>query len=558
MANSTSPKPIINPNNPFQWWHISAIYNPDNPTSGSVYVPNPLDAIMDWDNGIFKVTDVDYTTGKSLWEAWTLPKQPDQINDDDILLGAGPGTIADSYRAYVDYSVVPAVLSIETRQRVYGSTVASYKLFLGTDAGPTGRVVSKYYDQNGTLLGENIPFELVAMPDGATNRAVKRPLPGSTTDQLVDGELLMMVTYDDVGGVVSKAKFVVENTQQLRRASASAKYVTAIALKTPWLSPADASVVEFPVNMPVLNLDMFGEVTYSDGSKIVLPVDGIRFRLEGLTNYVATQVGQTVPLMLIYALAPNEFTYDKMATPNNNITKRYTARTLESDGAYSIKLFGYPTWTGAITGYSMRYYLYNLDRQDVYDVTSKVQNATAGSAFDPTLYNTVQWVGVAVNMDQVDPLYSPYRHTQLLGITLLRQGTDQSGDNWTVAFSPGQNPVYGLGVKAVATFINANNWTLDISCGTTTVDDFLAKVYYPAQPLFDTYSEDKAPVPNIMRLIINGAQVDFPVSRFKDTLTIGQTLTEGSLVTIQWILRDSGNDLQLGCSALIIHQVPTA
>jgi hypothetical protein len=553
--STTPPVPVINPNNPFTIWNMFQIYNPSNPVAPAVYVPNVYDLIVDYDQGLFKVTAVDYTTGQSTWESWTLPLAPPSGNDDDdVLLGAGPGTIADSYRIFINSAVQPATLALDRRLRIYGSTTAAIKVFKGTDISDNGTIISQFYDTNWNLLGDNIPLELVAM-NNTTNTAVKSPKVGYTQTLMNDGELCTVVAYDDVGGAVSTAKFVVQNSSFIRKNEDSLKYIVSITLQSPFLDPSDPTNVLFPINMPVQNLPMMGVVTYSDGSTSSLPVDGTKFAMAGLSNYIATRQGQTIPLVLLYNLSTDEYNYIGTPSTNNTITQAYTATTDAVDGAYSVFMFAYPVWVSAQVGYRLQVFLYNLDRQDVYDVTSLVTADTDTATFNPLQYNVVQNLRLAVNMNQVDAAFKAWRYVQTIGITLLRPGSDNSGDNWTIAFSPGQSPQYGVGVVAKATYVEVNNWSLDISCGMLSQSAWLDKVYFATQPLYDPMSEVVAPSPNIMSIVVNNTPYEFPVSQWNQALTVTTQLPEGTDIFIEWIYRDGQNDQQLGCSGLIIHQV---
>lgn len=559
---------IVDPNRGYREWHIREIYSPGNPYSAGQYVPNVDDAVRDWTQGVLRVVDVNYTTGVSKLEKWSEPADPGAVTDDDILLGAGPGYQSESYRLYLDQSIFPYSISCDSRLRFYGTTVRSIKIFLGTDISENGEVISASYDSAGNLLGENIPVEevgflndVVPFPGRAGtpyNRAVKTPMVGHTTRKMVDGEVVTVVSYDDAGQPVSQAKLLVKNTAFVRQTDASLKYVASIAVDTPFLLNSDPHVIEYPINMPVDNLNLMGVVTYSDGSRLRIPIDGTKFQLAGLRNYVATIQGQSVPLMLTYQLAENEFAYLQDVGPTRRIAVPYSARTRESDGAFSVKLFAYPTWTDQLNGYRLEYFLYNMDRQHVYRVTNLVTNAANVAAFDPLLYGVKQRVNVGINMNEVDPLFAAWRHTQMFEVTLLRPGNQDTGDNWTIGFSPDQDPPYGRGLKAVSTFINVGHSTLDISCGLESLEEWLDRVYYPTQPLYDARRETGAPVPNFMVLVSGNNRIELPVSDWNKTITVERTPDEGRPVYIEFLRKTADNDLQLGVSALITHQRQTS
>jgi hypothetical protein len=564
----TPPVLIVDKNRGYREWLASEIYT----GSGTGrYVPNVDDSVRDWTQGVLRVISVDYSTGLSVTKLWTPPNDPSAISDADILLGAGPGYQSESYRAYIDQSVLPHTLALDKRVHIYGSTASYIKLFRGTDISVTGEVVSQMYDSGGTFLGENIPLELVAVPAfqgrslitngtsvaelamDVTNMAIKTPKVGYTTKSFSDGDVVTAVVYDDAGGVVSIAKFLVKNTAFIRTTDASTKYIKSISVETPFLSQSDPKTIQYPINMPVSALNLIGVVTYSDGSQLRMPVDGTKFSMYGLQDFIATIEGQTMDVVLSYALSPGEVNYITESSPSKHIGEAYKVTTIKADGAYSIKLFVSPVWIDALNGYSLDYFLYNLDREDVYPVTNLVQMGSDSRAFNPTQYGTVQKISVGINLNEVDPSFANYRHVQEFDITLLKQGTDKTGDNWTVGYTSGQNPPYGVGVKAMAKFINVGNWQLDLSCGLTTVADWLNKVFYPTQPLFDPGSEAKAPAPNFFALVYGNTRLEVPISQWNSTIVMGETFVDGKVLNVEFFLRNASTDLQLGVSGMIVH-----
>lgn len=549
---------IMDPNRTFRLWAKEEIYT--GPSGKGRYVPNINDAVWDWVTGLWRVTDVDYTTGLSRLQRHVAPKEADSVTQEDILLGVGPGYQSESYRVYVDTSVMPHVMAIDSRLHFYGTSVSYVKLFQGSDITATGTVVSAFYDQSGVLLGDNIPVELVAMPNtlgsgvpGVDNYAVKAPMVGYTMQELQDNEVVTCVAYDDAGHVCSIARLLVQNTSFIRTTDSSMRYITSVTLESPFLSEADDTLLEFPINLPVSALDARGIVTYSDGTRRRLPIDGTKFNLFGLDNYVATIIGQKIPLVLSYRLNPDEYVYGASAGASKHLSVPYKAVTKPLDGAYSVKLFVFPVWVGPVNGYRLRWFLYNLDRNNVYEVTSLVQFGTSSRSFDPTEYGTVQNLNVAVDMDQVDGRFKKYRHTQTVGITLLTPG-DLDQPNWTVTYSPGQDPVYGEDLRAEVEFINVNHWLLDISCGQPTKELWLERLYYDTQPVFNPESESRPPEPNLFVLVFKGRRIECPISQWNSVFTVPNDLNEGEVLLVEFIRRGPVTDLQLGIAGLPVHQ----
>ncbi|MNL05847.1 hypothetical protein D3C87_1264620 [compost metagenome] len=462
---------------------------------------------------------------------------------------------------YLDTSVTPHVLAIDSRLRVYGTTVASVKIFWGTDISDESKVISAMYDHGGTLLGENIPLELVQIPNNpdssvpsAINYAVKSPMVGYTLQKLPDNEVVTAVLYDDVGNVTSISKLLVMNTAFIRTTDASKRYITSIHLESPFLSEGDDSLLKFAINMPIDALNARGVVTYSDGSRKIMPVDGTKFNLYGLQNFIATIVGQKVELALSYKLSAEEYVYGASVNVTKHMSVPYWATTTRMDGAYSVKLFCFPEWIDATMGYKLRWFLFNLNRSDFLEVTDKVTFALNSNPFDPTSYGPIQRINVGINMSDIDSNYTNWRHAQTIGVALLAPGnTDTNG--WNIEYFPGQTELYGKGLRARAKFINVNNWLLKIDSGYLLKELWIKDVFYNAQPLVNTQSETQAPEPNYFMLMINDKEFAYPIDRWNTELQVPEVPKDGKPVFIRFVKRLQEGDLQLGMGGMVTLQV---
>ena len=551
--------PISDPNRGHRRWLKSEIYTGPNGTGR--YVPNEEDEAWDWVTGLWRVVTVNRSTGLSQLVQYIPPNTGESVSEEDILLGVGPGYQSESYRVYLDTSVIPHVLAIDSRLRVYGTTVSAVKVFWGTDISDESKVISAMYDQGGTLLGENIPLELVQMPNNpqsgvpsAINYAVKTPMVGYTSQKLPDNEPVTVVMYDDVGNVTSIAKLLIMNTAFIRTTDASKKFITSIHLDSPFLSEGDDSLLKFAINMPVDALNARGVVTYSDGSKKIMPVDGTKFNLYGLQNFIATIVGQKIELVLSYKLSADEYVYGASASLQKHLSIPYWATTTRLDGAYSVKLFCFPQWVDDITGFKLRWFLFNLNRSEFHEVTSLVTFGVNSLPFDPISYGPIQRVTVGINMNDLDSSYSNWRHSQTIGIALLAPGNEIS-NGWNIEYSPGQAELYGKGLRAISTFVNVNNWKLKIDCGLELQSTWLQKVFYNAEPLVNTQSENRAPEPNHFVLMIGNKEYTYPIDRWNTELLVTSVPANGEPLFIRFIRRLPENDLQLGIGGMITLQV---
>ena len=548
MSDPTPPiNVIVDPDRGWRQWYSGEIYAPGKPGR---YVPNVNDAVFDWDDGLFRVSAVDYTTCISTLTPYVPVPSSNDLGG-DILLGVGPGYQSESWRAFLNTAVIPHTLALDSRLHIYATTANHIKIFRGTQIGPDGEVISAFYDQSGVFLSENIPLELVAMP--GSNIAIKAPKVGYTTQNFDDGEVLTVVVYDAAGGVRSTAKVLVVNSGFIRTTNAAMKYITSIHIESPFISGSDPKMIEYPINMPVANLNLMGVVTYSDGSKLTGPIDGTNFSLHGLENFIATVQGQQVDLVLAYKLSDDEFSYILTPTANKIITEHYKATTLQADGAYSVKMFAYPVWQSTLAGYRMEYFLYSLERDLMYKITSLVQLATNSNAFNPTLYGVKQVVSMAIDLHKVAGSFAHYRHVQPFEITLLGPGNEDSDDNWTIGFSPNQTPAYGEGIKAEVAALGGSSWNVVVSSGAITLNQWLDRVFYRTLPLFDNTTEIKAPEPNFFVLVNGVTETEFPIAQWNTPLNVNVAPVEGRPVFIKFLRRSVDGDLQLGISGLIVH-----
>lgn len=554
--------PVHNPDQRWQIWNYDDLYAAVL-QSGDVgiepgpgehrYIPNIKDLVVDIDLWKwFKVVDLNWSTGVATLKEINPPKDPGNLTDEDILLGVGPGTQADTYRVYIDDSVIPHTLAVDARLYVRGSMASYCKIFKGADVGPHGKVISAFYDQSGTMLGQNVPLELAAIQD-STNTATKCVATCYTTESLEDGQLVTAVFYSDDGGVVSLRQLLVKNTAFIRSTDAAQKYIKGISLKTPFLSPTDPRLLKYPINVPLRSMAVKGVIEYTDGSKVELPIDGNKFKLSGFENYVATIVGQKIPLVLTYTLSAGEINYGSAIGVQPHVSEQYWAQTEKYDGAYSLKLFGYPVWIDRVNGYRLEWFLYNLDRQTVYKVTPWVKVGLNGRAFDPLGYGLNQQLRVQINLADVNGLFTAYEFTQTLSIVLVAPG-DERTTNWTIGFDPGQNPQYGVGLHANATFINYNLWKLKVDAGAASKEDWLNQVYYRTMPLTDPNREAAPPEPNYFALIFGSQRVEYPISQWNAELTVGNGLVNNDTLFIEFFKRTTDNDIQLSLAAMPIYQ----
>lgn len=550
ITGSDGKTAVYDPDGIWHWWNLNEIY--DGGVGQKRYVPKVGDYIEDTAGSrsiTYIVVSLDMTT---LIATYIKKRRECECGDEspeNQLVGPG----ADTYRLYLDTSVTPHILAVDARLKIGGTLSDHARIFRGTDVGVNGKCISTLYDNTGTFLTNNVPLELAAL-DSHTNHSIKVVTVCNTLEQMRDGEYATVVVYDDNGHVVATRLLLVKNTSFIRGINASQKYISAISLKSPYMSDADVHLVEYPINTLIDSANFIGRIHYSDGSITEQPVDGTKFKLMGLESFVSTVVGQRFPLSLCYTLSNGEITYTATSGEGKYVTEPYTMVTTEQDGAYAVKLYAYPVWIDVATGYVLRWFMYNLDRNISKEVTSLVQYNVDSDVYDGKAYGYNQKLSVRINLSDASPSMRSFIHIQKVEIALLELGNVRT-TNWNIAFEPSQTPRYGINLNARVAMVTASNYRVQLNSGILTLTEWLNKVFYDSKPLVNTSKELKAPEPNFFAVVTQGARYEFPITAWNTELTIGQSFVLNSTMFIEFFRRTPNGDIILGMSGLPIYEL---
>lgn len=537
--------PIRNPEGRMEIYALKELW--DKTVGEKRFIPNIGDLVTDTDNTTnypwWKVQglDVDLVAVLVPWNQITSTI----IDTKDVLTGPGRFTHNNTYRIYYNKSVTPHVLTVENRMSFKG-TVSRYAKIMRQVNGPSDlKVISAFYDNLGNVLGQDIPLELVGV-DAQTNRSEYAIPTCYTMEDLPDGEVVTVHAYTEDGHPSSITELVVQNTTYIRHRNEATRYITGVSLSSPFMSETDLHLILLPVNIPLAGLYLMGRVHYSDGSTREYPVDGVRFKLNGMEAYLDTIVNQNLAVWLQYTPLPDEVFYGSV----NN--QKYNIRTMEAKGMYNVRLYCYPEWTGPLNGYHLRWFLYSAERNTRYDVTEFIQYTVNTPGFQSSLYGVNQALSVSVNLKNINPLYENVRHAQIVQVVLWRQGTERA-TNWTVVLENGQDPAYGVGTFGRLEFINHNFYKLNLSSGFTTQTEWLAKLYKAMRPVVNPMAEIEAPLPTHFRIRVGASEVlEKSISQWNETFTVLNGLVENGSVYIEWIRKTPETDLEMGTSGLIL------
>lgn len=544
--------PIYNPNGLWQIWPLANLFQGQAGTN--MYIGKVNDYVVDYTtNDWFRISYVDPTTYVPVLVPLTTAPNA-VLTTGDLLQGVGAGSGADTFRVYLDESVIPYSLAVDAALWYPGTDVVAVKIFTGSDFTNNNNCISAYYDQSGHLQSQAIPTveSAVTYPDGSVGAVMKVPVCYTNVD-LPDGTAVTAVAYYASGMVCSKRQLMIEKTSFIRLADSGTKYVTGIQLQSPYMSQTNPQLIQFPVNVLLAGLNIMGVVNYSDGSSITLPVDGTKFQIMGFDGFVSSIVGEEFDIVLKYNLSPDEAVYGASSVNNQKfITETYTATSINADGAYTLKLYAYPVWINAVSGYRLEWFLYDLDRSKWWDVTSLVTFSASSPAFQPLTYGTLQNITAQVLLSRVESSFTNYNFTDTVAITLLQPGTNASP--WQVQFSPGQVPAYGPGLVAGVQELAANEYTINLASGFSDQASWLQAIYYNTQPLTDPAQEAVLPAPNYFAIQLpDGTEIEQPLSAWNATQTTTVPLTNYGTLFVTFFLRTSTNDLQLSVAGVPIQ-----
>lgn len=537
--------------------YIEDVYDPDkHPVEDKekYVVPYENQLAVDVPNGyILRCTKVDYEGNlKATWVVWHLNNPADEnIIEQDWIFGIRGGPMIGEAMLAVDFSQRPNVARVDATIMRPGANYAL--LFRGNN--PAGKIISAVYDQGGVMQTNKIPTPLAEILD-RTNLEIKTTGQFSVTENeesLVNGTQCFLAFYDADGDFIPPGQLVrVQHSAYMKDHRIGIKYVDSIRLLAPWFSNSNQpEKIIVPINVNLLSLELRAEVLYSDGnSSGPMPVNGEKFSLEGLQEHRPTYPGQTSDVVLVYKLGPAEQFYK--ARPGNPLFERvtYTLEAGNVEGAYTPRLFTYPQWDASILGYRLQHFLYDLDRKTFVDVSDVVTINERSPAWRPSQYGVAQSMIFNINLRDVAPTYVSATFIQYTEIVLYRD-INTVGKKFDVSFVFDKPTYQNKEAKAVN---NGASTTVSVRQDFYRINDWINAMYWSVYPSYDTFNEDKAPLPTHFYLMHeDGRKWLYPLEDWNKDLPISVSMQPGKTWYIVWVARDgNGNELQLANTGVIV------
>lgn len=486
-----------------------------------------------------------------------------------------------SFRVYYDRSQTPYTLAVEDLLKTHSYQAVTYRIYRGVllelDGGvsPDNTILSRVYNNSGDFVGHDAPLYWKPR-DSHDSDYIRTYLPCNTNVELKNGETVTVVTFDSNGKIVTKYTALIEETTYIPTAYANTKYITNIYMKTAFMDELKGNVINFPANMTLNSLNPIGVIVYNDGTEEEHIVDGKKFDLYGLgelqdvnksnpkhivNSFAATTIGHKVPLQLVYKMNQGESTIMPTFNNPNLIRKRYSLVVTEPNRSYGVKLFAYPRWIDANNGYTLEFYLLNLDRDILYHVTPLVKLTTNSRAFNPKSYGATQILTYQIELSEVSAIFKKFIHSQTMEVILRGRANDDTLDNiWEVSTEyPSETPFFGSSLRAK---LKATNKIVNIGNNIKTVDEWLEKTYYTTDPLVNRSSSKEhgiipeltAPKPTHIGLTYMGETIMVRVSDYAKDITFKNVVTLYSNVNVVFYKETAGNYLYLSVCDLTVRK----
>ena len=540
--------------------HIQDIYNPDIHPVDDIkryVVPKENWLVNDVPNGvILRVAHVDTEgTNKSTLVPWEIINgDSSQTTEQDWIFGLKGGPMIGEALLSIDYTQRPNVAKVDSTIMRPGAAYA--KVYKGSSA-TESESIGVQYNSNMVITKKQVPCKLAEIID-RTNVSIMTTGSFSVTENeeaLPNGTRCYLVFFDEGDNFIPPACLLrVQHSSYMKDHQLGTKYLESIQLLSPWFTDTmDPNLLIVPVNVTIPSVELRAVAHFSDGSTSPpSPINAPPFNLYGLSEWRPTFPGQSGELVLTRHLLDNEQL--GVAEPGNPDFKKQVYR-IESGavkGAWSPKIYTFPVWDPTISGWSLRHWLYDLDRKYVIDVTEFVTFNQTSQPWRPTAYGISQSLVFNLNLRDVSILNASITFMQFTTI-VLRAPISGSGKRWEVSFAQ-STPFFTDKYVQVS---NAGvNTKFNLTNGYANKAAWLEGMYRGVIPSYNRWDEEKAPDPTHFYLAhpTDGRKWLFSVDLWNQANGIAIELQHGQTWLLQWVSRNSaGTELQLAASGVTVN-----
>lgn len=479
-------------------YDIDDIFDPDNPTNGK-YFPSIYSLVIKHDGSLWYVATRDETNFKVTLKPINLITAED--NDDTVkIISYGN----DKYCLYQDTRVSPYKLVCDAKILFYGNNLKEFEL-IHTGADGKEAIISMYLDSNDKFTTSRIPLA----PISDEYHAYKFPTNCHTTDELVEGEPVIMNVYNNLGNIAATLTIYVRNGVWLNDLQSRTNPIVALDAECLQTIGSDFYVKE---RQDPSHLNIRPYLLYADGSKVYVNIDNQQCFLYGLEYFVPSYPGYSQTLIIKYFLNYRESAIGATNTTTNRFltcTKKLVVVKDKED--YSFKLSVVPTFNKGTLAWDLHYFLYTDDRDHCYQVDDYIkQDKEFNFVGNQTKWGSEQRVVLNYDFQKVLNTTDPLTGSQFAYITVnnpteYERYTIRDNSDTTIVYgadsSLSRRPVIWYDADIMKYFIPTSIFQ--------NKDAVIESFYRKARPYFDTRTETEAPEPThfVVRDSLSGQQL---------------------------------------------------
>lgn len=558
MAN---PSLLYDPFRGFRFWNIDDIRTSAQDVSSGKIVANVNDLVIDYANGFFRVIAVDDTAITPGIEPTYIP-----ILQKIDLSTLGVNTVDTSLyqrfgmyqphvmqKIYFDSTVTPHTLTIDDRYLIFGSENVNAIAFKGYDTTVAGTVISEQFDSNGQLIGNRIPLIRV----DPNNDAIKRPSVINTEFNFLDGEIITLQVYNNIGGDSGKHSFIVVRSNAIRANELNTPVIVDVKLLTNLLDNQQLDLINAPANVPLTGGDFKAMLLYNSGVRTTIPVDGIKCKLHGLDNFNTSLISDVSTVVLAYYPDRDEPIINASNPTLNFVSSIYRIRTVQNVLDYSFKIYVVPVYDAVNIRYNLKFYLTSVKYNILVELNTNLIHVVkqGGGVIDYSPTADVQTIQVSVLLSDIySLLYPGYRFVQTFNLNF---GPPTINANpWIVDYKGNNTGVYGIDNKMH--FSQIGYHALDLSMGLLTLEQWLRALYDPIHVIYDQNLMSSPPTPTHFKVRYSTVITDaIDVNNWNILINdpvIGLMWQNMGTVEIIWLKQTNiiGDYLTLGVSPVMI------